>query len=646
MYGRALLVALLSSLCVVAARSDATQLPAFSSLTEPSPRADAEFGSAIAIGDIDGDTQPDIVVSATGQGSGGASSGGEFHVFFAAAGSAVVYSPSGAPRFAEALATGDINNDGYADVIAGSRYGNVGQHIGAGEAFVFFGPSLETWQRLVDPVPQQSAAFGISVAAGDVNGDAFDDVVVGAWDSHVGEFYKAGQAFVYFGPSLGSVMTLQSPSPQNVADFGVASGVGDVTGDGVGDVVIGSWLADDDTFGDAGRLFVFPGPSLSTVMELQDESGAGRRLGRTLAVGDVDGDPAHEILAGAESFATLFDVSPTGYSARRLPLPAAWTGAVSVAAADATGDGLADVLVGQPGAAAGTGAALLFVGPATAPPYELATAAVPGDALGTSVALAPGAAFAGMPGDTVLALDSAGSVQTFPIVDGDLDRKLDNDDNCPTDANAGQENADADFIDLSPPKAFDDLTWPASDAAGDACDADDDNDGLADAAESGVPCSSASAATDPTTRDSDGDLALDGAECALGTDPANAASAPSWTPVGDTDRDGLTDAFESALGTSTTNADSDGDGLTDGVEVRGYSSNALVVDADGDGCGDAREAASVNGDRTVNSVDLSQIAQSFGLMGGAVYLSAMDVNRDARVSAIDLSIAARNFGPC
>ena len=87
-----------------------------------------------------------------------------------------------------------------------------------------------------------------------------------------------------------------------------------------------------------------------------------------------------------------------------------------------------------------------------------------------------------------------------------------------TAANAGQENADANFIDQSPPHFVDDHTWINSDGAGNACDEDDDNDGLTDASEaSGSSCEGI--VTDPLLPDAEGILVVDGADCAMGFDP-------------------------------------------------------------------------------------------------------------------------------
>ena len=222
-------------------------------------------------------------------------------------------------------------------------------------------------------------------------------------------------------------------------------------------------------------------------------------------------------------------------------------------------------------------------------------------------------------------------------------------DNCIDAGNADQANHDAEDIDLSVyGKRYNDLTWPNSDAFGDACDSDDDNDGLTDAAETSLPsgaCPAATAATDPAKRDSDGDGVMDAAECVMGIDPASAASKPV-AGFTDSDRDGLPDGTEALIGTNGLSPDSDSDGVLDGMEVRRYGSNPLAADSDADGCPDRLEVASINADRVVNSADLSQVFQSFGNAASANYVGYFDMNGDSAVNSIDLMYVVRVFGYC
>ena len=224
-------------------------------------------------------------------------------------------------------------------------------------------------------------------------------------------------------------------------------------------------------------------------------------------------------------------------------------------------------------------------------------------------------------------------------------------DNCPFDANADQKNTDnAPLVTAGAPN---DVTVANSDLLGDVCDPDIDNDGLANALEGSIGpaganhalCLSATGNTDPLKSDTDGDRVLDGAECALGSDPTNAASKPALpTAANDPDRDGLSTSFELSIGSDPTKADTDGDGIPDGVEYKGYNTSPTVVDTDGDGCPDGREIASLDGNTLVNSLDLLLIANRFNRRD----LPVQDVNKDGVINSTDLALTARNFNgtPC
>jgi hypothetical protein len=230
-----------------------------------------------------------------------------------------------------------------------------------------------------------------------------------------------------------------------------------------------------------------------------------------------------------------------------------------------------------------------------------------------------------------------------PAADTDGDGILDGVDNCPAVPNNAQANNDRNLIDM-PSKPYDDITLAASDEMGDACDADDDNDGIPDALEGtlGPHCPSASAPTNPLLQDTDGDRVIDGVECLLGSDPASAASTPAAVVAPDADGDGVPDWADQVASSN----DSDGDGVLDGREFRNYGTLVSSPNSDGDNCGDAREVASINADLTVNVLDLSQLAQSFGLSTAPQYIANFDVTKDGSINVIDLQFVATHIGPC
>ena len=205
-------------------------------------------------------------------------------------------------------------------------------------------------------------------------------------------------------------------------------------------------------------------------------------------------------------------------------------------------------------------------------------------------------------------------------------------DNCLSLPNPLQENDDADFIEMSP-ETYDDATLARSDSAGNACDTDDDNDGLPDSVEGVFPapaCASASVATSPNLRDSDGDRVLDGAECALGTDPASMLSVPSAAACGPT-------------------TDADNDGVRAYRETCFYNTNPNVPDTDLDGRKDGCEVSSFNADTVVNVLDLREAANHFGGpygLPGPSNLVNFDVTKDGAVNVIDLHQVLGRFVLC
>jgi hypothetical protein len=152
-----------------------------------------------------------------------------------------------------------VNGDGFSDVIVGD-YGYDNGEFGEGRAFVYHGSAtgLGTTPAWTAESDQAGAFFGRSAAmAGDVNGDGFSDVIVGADSYDNGEFGE-GRAFVYYGAAvgLGPTPAWTAESDQAGAGFGTSvATAGDVNGDGFSDVIIGSSVYDNGET-DEGRAFV------------------------------------------------------------------------------------------------------------------------------------------------------------------------------------------------------------------------------------------------------------------------------------------------------------------------------------------------------------------------------------------------------
>lgn len=175
-----------------------------------------------------------------------------------------------------------------------------------GGAFVFYNspsglPDAPSWGLVSD---QKDADLGISVgAAGDVNADGYDDVVIGASGYTNGETAE-GQVLVYFGASSGLTTTngWAFESAQAVARLGTSvSAAGDVNCDGWDDVIVGAPQYDNGET-DEGAAFIFYGATggISTTYTVLDSNQAEAEFGTSVsAAGDVNNDGCDDVIAGA-----------------------------------------------------------------------------------------------------------------------------------------------------------------------------------------------------------------------------------------------------------------------------------------------------------------------------------------------------------
>jgi len=336
----------------------------------------AHFGESVGTaGDVNGDGYDDIIIGAPYYDHGQADEGGVAVYHGSAAGLSLVpnwgdESDQAGAEFGSSVGTaGDVNGDGYADVIVGAHYYTNGQ-IREGAVAVYHGSASGLWlvPNWGDEGDQDNAHFGESVGtAGDVNGDGYADVIVGAPYYNDGQSNE-GAAAVYHGSASGLSLNPNwgDESNQENAYFGVSVGTaGDVNGDGYADVIVGSSAYDNGQTNE-GAAVVYHGSAsgLSLVPNWGDEgdqedANYGISVG---TAGDVNGDGYADVIVGApgydngemnEGIAVVYHGSASGLSLNpnwgdESNQVSAMFGRSVGSAGDVNGDGYDDVIVGVP----------------------------------------------------------------------------------------------------------------------------------------------------------------------------------------------------------------------------------------------------------------------------------------------------------
>ncbi|HEY9645021.1 MAG TPA: Calx-beta domain-containing protein, partial [Chroococcidiopsis sp.] len=256
-------------------------------------------------------------------------------------GDGVVFNGRATGDFAGGVASnaGDLNNDGFDDILISARKADPSGRTDAGEAYVIFGNATGTYPTSLSSLNGSNGFRLEGIArfdgngfagqsAGDINGDGFDDLILGARTADANGKSDSGQAYVIFGQAGGFTSSVNLSTLNGTNGFRIngekqydnaghsVSGIGDIDGDGFDDIAISAVGSDPSARSNAGQVYVLFGKrggfsSSLNLSSLPTTGGnatgfrlsglvAGDSLGYSLSgAGDLNNDGRDDFIIGA-----------------------------------------------------------------------------------------------------------------------------------------------------------------------------------------------------------------------------------------------------------------------------------------------------------------------------------------------------------